>query len=350
MAVLSSSRLQTLWAQIQTGGARAIPNSSGTWTSTGVRKQRFNSFGSSSANALNTPTYKTGTRSPLLGVRGRQGVSWNLGIPLIPSGAAGTAPDADPILQSIMGAAGVVVASTTVTYSLGDALYHLFLSRYNKTTGATSPTNNYVLGGIVQSFRIIGGGNFLDMEISGAGIGAGDSVNFAGYTGADAILKGGLTTYPAEPGSATQNGNVIPGFAAGAGFTFGGSTIAEVRGTVEISGEMGVDVIADTISDAYPYGFVGGLRQISISRLQCVDSDSSLLNALKQAAYTKAASAATLTFGNVAGSIVTINLANLQIGANSWSENGAALDITFDKSDAHETSSSVSDDLVIQFS
>jgi hypothetical protein len=346
----SSNRQQTLWAQLQSGGARTVNNSTGTWTSTGAAKLRYDSFQLAALNAVNTPTFKTGKRSPMIGVRGRQGLqSCTLTKDLIPSGAAGTAPDDDPILQAIMGAANVTVASTSVTYSLGEAIYYLFLSRYNKTPGMSSPTNAYVVGAVPQTVKFTGGGNFLKYEVGFAGVASGDSQNFASYTGGDAVAKGALTTYPAEPGSATQNGNVIPGFGYGAGFSYNGSALAEVRGTIEISIDLGIDVIADGLNDPYPIAFIPGLRQISLSRIQCLDSDGSVLNALKQASFSKVATPVTLVFGNVAGSIVTFTLNNVQAGAMTWSENGAALDVSFDNSMAHETSVTSADDMTIAF-
>jgi hypothetical protein len=343
----SSNRPITLWAQLQTGGPRVVNNTSGTWNSTGAKKLRYDSFSVTPQNAINTPTYKTGKRSPLAGVRGRQGVTSTLSKPFIPSGAAGTVPDDDPLLQAIFGAAGVTVASTSVTYSLGETLYYLFLPRFNNTPGLSSPTNLYVLGGVPTSVRFTGGANFLNYEIQMAGVGAGDSQNFASYTGGDAVLAGALTSFPTEPGSATQNGNIIPGFGSGAGFKFGGSSVAEVRNQIEISVDLGIDVIADAINDPYPIAFIAGLRQISISRIQCLDSDGSVLNSLKQASFTKAPTPVSLQFGNVAGSIVTFNLSNVQPGAMSWSENGAALDVVFDKADAHETSATSTDDMTL---
>lgn len=347
MAVPSSNRQETLWAQIQTGGPRTILNAGGTWTSTGAVKLRFDTFSPTQQNALNTPTYKTGKRSPLIGVRGRQGASWSISKDLIPSGAAGTVPDDDPILQAIFGAPQTTVASTSVTYNLGETLYYLFLSRYNKTPGMTTPTNAYVLGGVPQTVKFAGGGNFLKYSIDGASVGSGDSQNFASYTGGDALLKGGLTTYPAEPGSATQNGNVIPGFGSGAGFSYNGSALADVRGTIEVSMDLGVEAIADGLNDAYTIYFIPGLRQISLSKITCIDTDNAVQNALKQASFSKVAAPIVLQFGNVAGSIWTINLNNVQAGAMAWAENGAALEVSFDGSMAHATSASVTDDMTL---
>lgn len=342
----SSSRDRTLYAQIITG-PRTIQNASGVWTNTGTSKVRFNTFGPSANNPVNSPQYKTGNRSRLQGLRGRQGGSWTLNKPFFPSGAAGTRPDDDTILESIFGATGTVVASTSVTYNLTDALNFLGFFDYNKTPGASSPTNRYVLGAIPQSVKFMGGGNFLDMEISGTSVGVADSVNFASYVGGpDAPLGGTLTTFPAEP-TVSTNGNVISGFGSGAGFSIGGSPMAEVRGTVEISMAMGVEAIADALDDQYIIGFVGGLREISIANITCIDSDSTLLNSLKAASLTKAPQVLAFQFGNVAGSIVTINLGNVQIGNMSWEEAGAALNVKFGEAAASSTSSALTNELQV---
>jgi len=326
--------------------ARTILNSAGTWTSTAVQKVRFNTFTLAAGNAVNSPTYKTGKRSRLLGLRGRQSGSATLQKPFFPSGTAGTKPDDDPILTAIFGATGTVVAATSVTYNLTDTLNFLLMPTYNKTPGASSPTNSYLLGGIPQSVKFTGGGNFLDMEVQLSAVGAGDSVNFASYTGGDAVLKGTLTSFPAEP-SPTTNGNVISGFGSGAGFSIGGSALAEVRGTAEITLNLGVEPIADALNDAYVIGFVGGERSVSIANITCIDSDGSVLNTLKQASFSKAAQTIVFVFGNVAGSIVTITCANVQIGGITWQEDGAKLNIQFGQSDAHATSSTVTDELIL---
>jgi hypothetical protein len=143
------------------------------------------------------------------------------------------------------------------------------------------------------------------------------------------VLAGGLTTYPAAP-TVSTNGNVIQGFGSGAGFSIGASALAEVRGTAEISMNLGVEAIADGLDDAYVIGFVGGERDVSISNITCIDSDSTLLN-----------------FGNVAGSIVTVNLPNVQVGGFSWQESGAGLNIQFGNSPGVASSTSVTDELQI---
>lgn len=345
--IFSSALDRTLYA-LAINDPRAIPNASGVWTTTGTQRVRFNSLTFGRSDELNSPVYHTGLRSRMMGKRGRQGGTFTLNKPVIPSGAAGTAPDDDQIFQSIFGATATIVAATSATYNLTDALKYLFLPMYNKTPGASSPTNSYLLGAIPQSVKFTGGQNFLDAELSGICTGVGTTDNFASYTGADAVLKGGLTTYPAEP-TVAVNGDVVQGFGFGASFSVGGSALAEVRGTCEIQMNMGVDPYADSIGDAYIVGYTGGLRQIGLSQITCIDSDGSVLKALKQAAWSKAGQTVTIVFGNVAGSIITFTLRNVQIGNDSWEESGSQLNIRFGDSPAHASSTTVTDEMTLAF-
>jgi hypothetical protein len=348
----TSSRTVNLYALLQSGGSRVINNTTGTFTNTGFSKILFDSLNWKRKNDINSPTFKTGSSSMLRGVRGRQGVdSLTLTMPIIPYGAAGTIPDSDPILETVFGSAATISAGVSATYSLSDALKFLTLLRYNKTPGLTTPTNHYFLGLTPQTFKIMGGQNFLMLEVTFTGVGIGNSLDFSGYTGSqDAILAGGLTTYPAEPTGFVSHGSVIQGFGGGAGVSIGGSTVAELRGTVEISGALGVEPLADAVGDPYPVGFARGARMISINNITCADSDGSVLNTVKQAAFSKTPEAVVFTFGNVAGSIVTATVNNVQLGSDSYSDAGAFLNIAFDKSDAHETTAGAKDDFTLAFS
>lgn len=347
MSIFSGNRALTLYAQLQPGGPRVIPNSTGTWTNAGVAQMRFDTFDPKSANPLNTPKYKTGNSSPMKGVRGRQGGSGSLSKPFIPSGAAGTAPDDDVILQSIFGAAPTTVASTSVTYALADAIKYLFVPFYNKNAGMSSPTNAYMLGATPTQATFKIGGDFLDYTVNFTAVGRGDSQNFSSYTGGDSILKGGLTTYPAEPTGLTLNGNVVPGFGSGSSAQFGGSSLAELRGSVEITINTGISSIPDGVNDAYITGFLRGLRTIGVSKIQCIDSDGTVLNTLKQNSFSKTPLNIALSVYGVVGSTSTFNLGNVQWDAFEWSENGDALDVSFPNAMAHQTSIAALDDFTM---
>jgi hypothetical protein len=77
-----------------------------------------------------------------------------------------------------------------------------------------------------------------------------NSTQFASYTGNDAIAALGLTTFPAEPGSPTTNGNPINGFGGIA--TFDGNVQADLRGTNSITINSGLDFAEDAFQDANP--------------------------------------------------------------------------------------------------
>jgi len=311
---IGSSRRQTLWAQVQTAFS-TFPNTSGTWTSTGAIKQRYDEYTSRSLNPVNSPTYYTGKSSPLIGTRGRQGAEWNLAMPFIPSGTAGTDADAGPILQSVFGGAPTIVAGTSVTYNLLDTVSPLGLFWYNQNSNETNPTNYYILGGCPTQFTFILNQNFVSMRGQGFGYGRGDSTSFSSFTGGDAGLKGGLTVYPAEPGVVTQNGNVIPGYGSGAAATFDGNATLELRGQVEITVDTGLEGLGDTFANAYQVAAGRALRRVSMNRIQCVDSDGTTISNLKAKAFSKTPITIALAVGGTAGNTITFTLANVQLGS-----------------------------------
>lgn len=344
---IGSSRLQTLWAQsLATFGL--IPNASGVWTNTGAIKQRYDEFTMQGVNPVNSPTYYTGHSSPLIGTRGRQNAAWSVSMPLIPSGAAGTPPDSDPFLRAVMGVAPTIVASTSATYPLSDAQVPMLLAWYNKNADESSPTNYFINSACPTSATFILNQNFVSMKMNGFGYGRADSDNFAvGYTAGDAGLPGGLTTYPAEPGSVTQNGNVIPGYGNGATATFDANATLELRAAVEITMNTGLEGLADTFANAYQVASGRALRTVSLSKIQCVDSDGATILNLKQKAFTKSPITIVLAVSGGAGSIFTFTLNNVQLGNAELIVNGAFLDIVWSDNEAHASSTSVTDDFSI---
>jgi hypothetical protein len=343
---IGSSRLQTLWAQPLTAFS-TFPNTTGTWTNTGAIKQRYDQFDPQGINPVNSPTYFTGTSSPLIGTRGRQNANWTLAMPLIPSGTAGTAPDSDPILQAIFGGAPTIVASTSVTYNLLDTVSPLGLFWYNKNANETTPTNYYILGACPTTVTFILNQNFLSFRAQGFGYGRGDSTSFASYTSGDAGLKGGLTAYPVEPGSVTQNGNIISGYGNGAVATFDSNSTLELRGQVEIEIATGLEGLGDTFANSYQVAAGRGLRTVRMQRIQCVDSDGTTISNLKAKAFSKSAINIALQVNGAAGNIATFNLKNVQLGGSEISVNGSFLDIIWNDNQAHASSAGVTDDATL---
>lgn len=347
MAVYSGSWLDRVLIQVQAASApRTITNSSGTWTSTGTTNPRHMSLVLTQNKPVVPTPYKTGTRSTLVGLAGRRSGTFSYNGPLIPSGAAGTVPDSDPLFQSIFGTTATIVPSTSVTYSfLDNGFIPLAFFRYNKS-GGSSPTNFYALGSVIQRYTINLGGEYLTHTAEGKCVAIGDSTQFASYSGNDAVAAGGLTTYPAEPGTIAVNGTPINGFGGTA--TFDGNVQVELRGTPTITINTGLDMAEDGFADGYPFAMTGGRRQVSGS-FRFADDDTSNLNNIKTKAFTKAPITIALAVNTTAGSIVTITLKNVQLGPYSLTENGNLFDIVLGDSLAHASSAAAVDDVSIAF-
>src|SRR5258708_30855501 len=120
MANLNAPRYQRWYVQ-QQSTLLAFNNSSGTWSQTGAQLLKVDA--GSASMVRNAPYSRfpvlTGTRSEVAGIRGRKGAGWSLrGMPVIPSGTAGTIPDSDIIWQNVFGAAAT--GSGTKIYAFTD--------------------------------------------------------------------------------------------------------------------------------------------------------------------------------------------------------------------------------------
>src|SRR5438270_12200496 len=80
---------------------------------TGSNVQRNVKFGVGNDVNLLKRRDKTGSRTAVIGTRGRVSSKWSYEASLVGSGAAGTAPPHDVIYQLLFGAAGTAVASTS---------------------------------------------------------------------------------------------------------------------------------------------------------------------------------------------------------------------------------------------
>ena len=352
MAVYSASALDAVYVQAQAANTpRTIPNAAGTWTSAGSILARHESLQLTSNRAVADRPDKTGTKSRLVGITARTSGSFTYTGPLVPNGAAGTAPDLDPILQSLFGQPATIVAATSATYNFLDSGFiPISFFRYNKS-GGSSPTNFYAGGCLVQRLTLHLGGDYLMMTVEGKCVVVGDSAQFASYTGNDAIAKLGLTTFPAQPvGGApnTVSGTPINGFGGTA--TFDGQSMAELRGATNITFNSGLDFVEDAFQDGYPFAIVSGRRSVTIGSLRFIDSDTSALNNLKTKAFTKSAINISIAVNNTAGSIVTINLNALQLQNYNLVENGPAFDIVYNgESPAHATAVANTNDATLVF-
>ena len=337
--VYSGSRLRTLYAVLQSTDLRTANA-----TTTGAKFIRFEELTINPDRPLTEPTYKTGTSSPLIGILGRSANSrWTLRAPLIPSGTAGTPPDTDPILQSIFGA-----APTGSSYALSDAILPLTIYHFDKTPGSAHPDNFFILGAVPETVTFTVNGPMLEFTVEGRCVGICHTSTFANYTGVDAVLKGGLTAFPTEPGSATTSGNIQPGFGGSA--TFGGTAALELRGSPRIVISTGIEYFTDAIGEYYPVAALRGLRTINISGAAFAYSDSAILQSILVSAFTKGAQSVVISLTPSTGNNTAFTLANAQLGSSTFQESGAFMDIQLSDIRAHTAAVNTSTDLTLVFS
>jgi hypothetical protein len=349
---INSPRYYRLYSQIQTSAYNVVNNSTGTWTNTGAQLIRIDegSFTANRSAPYSRFPVLTGTRSEVAGIRGRKnGPAWSIrGMPIIPSGAAGTVPDMDTIWQNIFGAASTIVASTSVTYNFSDAgTFPLSLFFFNHANPSTM-SSFYYWGAFVRQWTINYNGPFLTIDLDGFfGWGA-PSTSFS--TVATQLGAGGLTAFPTEPSSPTVAGQPIAGFGQGYTFSLASQTGLELKTRVlSISGETGWIPIQDVYGSPYPIAAVGDSRRMAI-QFSSLDDDSASMNAIKadsegdNTTYT-----GTIVAGSAAGSIMTTTLSQIQLSEWNLSDQGAVVNFDLPTSYGHASAPGLTNDMVIAF-
>lgn len=142
------------------------------------------------------------TRSVLERITARKEVSWTLEAYLVPSGAAGTAPDIGPLLKALLGTE-TVNASTSVVYTPSSAQSMGSLSMVHEfnTSFMEAVRGAWVEQGTLK----IDGGNEPRLEFQG---GASDHGG-AGVTTLDGALSGGETAVTITDAFSIDVGTVI---------------------------------------------------------------------------------------------------------------------------------------------
>ena len=336
MANYSSAYRQRLYFLNQTVNAfRTAPSSL-----TSAQPILYEAANMTPNGQLINPPYKAGSASRLSGTRGRQAGSFTYSGPLMPSGAAGTKQNLDPLWVSMTGQAGTVVAGTSVTYSATDATIPLFAVKFDEVAGLT---NQYMLGGLPTSVRVRLSGDAATVSADFQCVGIGDSDSFSSYAGSiDANLAGGLSSFPTEPTGATIVGSTIPGF--GVTVSIDGNAMSEVRGGLEIEFATGYQFIDDGVADAYRLIALNGSRVASLSSLTILNSDRASLINLKQKARLKTPMTVIIVSQATAGVIQTFTMRNVQFPESAFAEDGAAVNVNFGGAAAHASGFGQTDD------
>lgn len=319
-----------------------VPNTSGTATVAGADAVRAIRFAMNNEVATLVRRDKTGSRSATQGVKGRAFGKWSLEASLVTGGAAGTLPDLDPFFIALMGADPVVVASTSVTYNLDDLLKYFTLWSFRTTTAGNAADNRCAYGCVVNQATFNLGQDIAEFTAEGECRWVLRSKRFASSTTDE---KGGLTAFPAEPGSPTTAGGIIAGFTGVA--TLGGNVLSSNIISATINVRPGNQVVKNTFGAYLPTGVEGDERNVSIS-FSIYDDDSTAVEALRAAGETKTGIDIIIQVGAVAGNIYTFTLKNVQLAAGEVDNNSQRRSvINFPESRAFGTTVTSKDEISI---
>lgn len=345
---IQSPYARRVYAQIQSGGLLSVPNSSGSWNSSGANYIRVTE--DSFRFTPNEPKVATnilhGSASSLARISGRKSGSWEMNCPIVPNGTQAVAPDIDPILQSVFGGPGALATGTAFgnawQYTISNLTsVPLFLAGFLHATAATG--NIYSIGSIPQSLSIDFNGNILGMSVRGVSVSVVPNEAFAAI--ADVEPKGGLTSFPSEPGSFSTNGAVMNAF----------------RGTLKINNvvfagqcdmfsvefQTGQSLKDNYVDSAYPMAVIYGARS-AVVNIGFVNNDSAALAQLKQYARLSTPIPIEFDLGTVAGQRVIVNVNGVQLVPETLTEQNGYIACQFSNS-ASSVTPGLSNDFSIAF-
>lgn len=322
---------------------RTVPNSSGAWTTTGVKWLRASRMVLTPNIGYQDAPYKSTTRSGLTGYTTRRGGTWSLpGLPIILSGVAGTAPDMDGLFQGVFGQASTGGISNNV-YAFSDTGQVPFiLADYYKT--ASTETQRLAWGCCVEEITFRFNGNTFECDASGSFGYMLDSDNFANE---DSIAKAGLTNFPVDPALSTVAGNPMTGFTGSV--SVDSNAMEADLGNMTVRIRTGNVLVADRYKDAYAQYIVGGLRQVSCA-ISLLDSDSTAAVNLKSKAKSRTPINISLVIGNTGGYTATFAIKQVPFLPPSFEDGAAFVSANFGDSMAHATAAGNIDDLVMTLS
>lgn len=285
---------------------------------------------------------KNSSLSQTIGIGGNKRGSWSARASLAGSSAAGTAPDIGPLLQAAFGKAPTVVASTSVTYGLDDLSPALSIWSFWKPSNATQYVS---LGSVVNQMNIDASGTTPTIEFSGPSLWCLDTDQFAN---ADTIAKGGLGAFPAEPASPVTNGSMVSLFSGSA--TLDSNSLAEIR-TLRLAANMAREIPQDVIfSGQYGAAPSQGRRNVTFDLNVYDKTGDANWSSLLDKAVRKVAIPVSLVLGSVAGSRVTITLANVLLGTPTVDDGQQKKAISFTGCRAHASSGTAKDELSLMWS
>jgi hypothetical protein len=232
-------------------------------------------------------------------------------------------------------------AATGSTYSLSDNIVSGNLWSYRRPS---TIEQRVALGAVLNNFQFNLGQDIAEWSCDGECMYVLGSTHFAA---ADTVEKGGLGSFPAEPGSPTTNyGGVIAGFTGA--ITIDSQTLALIR-TATIKGSTGNQLIRDVFGTYYPVATQGDRRNFTFS-FNTYDEDSTGLATLKDVADSKTPVSATVQVGTVAGNIFTFTLHGIQLESPTYDDSQLAYTVDFGDSRVAGTTLTSLDELSLTVS
>lgn len=286
--------------------AAAIPNSTGSATVANGDAIRHIKCDLQAPRNIVAQRARTGSLGNLTGQGGRRMANFELEVPLQGSGTAGTAADMDPIWAAIVGQAGTVVSSTSITYAPADAAGGLTIWKFKDPAGSNI-WNEVIGGAVVDSWEVQAGDEAeASLMLRGPGVYV---VNKPKFASLDTGAKMGLTAFPSEPSSPAYLG--LPALA------FVGSVTINSVGTFKLQsarifGNMGRSLRA-SFGSYYSTVLLQGRRTYGCD-FTVYEEDTSAMADLRHLAYSNATCDASFVLGDVAGNIHTFNLNRIVIG------------------------------------
>lgn len=347
MPAINSPRYQRWYIQQQTV-LTSFNNSTGAWTSSGAQLLRVDA---GSVNVTRNAPYSrfpvlTGSRSEVAGIRGRKLASWSIrGLPMIPSGASGVAPDMDIILQNIFGA-----PNSTGAYNFLDSGYLPF-TLIGFAANVPTLTARAMWGCFVSRATFNFNGPFMTVDLDGFG---GYEIDNIGFSVFDSQAKAGWTAFPTDPVLTTTAGQPIQGFGNGYTATFHSQAVELKLRALSITLETGFEPIADVYGSPYMVQVVGGARRVSVNLGTVLDDDSAALNDLKVQSDTDTTGATTMTAsilaGNSANNRFTFNMNGIQLDAFNLTDDANVVNFSIPTSYSHATTFGGTNDFSLNFS
>ena len=259
---------------------------------------------------LLNPPEKVISSGQTIGVSGRKSATWDLSCLIRPSGTAGTPPDLQYLIESVLGAAATVSAGVSVTFPTGPSNLSMNLFRYRDPSGMTQQV---AIGAIANTMALNCQDGFIETSFGGMARWILDTDNLASTATAG---KGGLSSIAARPSAPVSSGEPLTSFVGS--LTMDGVTydVRNLRFNVDAKRSIDNSVL---FKGAFGGDPAADLKQVTF---ECVipDDDTSALKALKAKCAAGTTWALALVCGGTAGSIMTINLAHIRTDAINFDD------------------------------